>query len=59
MYVCDELLAVWFNISFMFLAANIETYTINVCNRIYVMNSWLCGFNITFMFLAANIETDK
>ena len=35
--VCDELLAVWFNISFMFLAANIETGTINVCRRMYVM----------------------
>ena len=39
MYVCDELLAVLFNISFMFLAANIETGTINVCRPIYVMNS--------------------
>ena len=32
MYVCDELLAVLFEISFMFLVANIETDTINVCS---------------------------
>ena len=41
--VCDEPLAVWFNILFMFLAAYIETDTINVCRCMYVMNSWLCG----------------
>ena len=33
MYVCDELLAVLFNISFMFLAANIETDTIKKVNK--------------------------
>ena len=30
MYVCDELLAVLFNISSMFIAANLKTDTINV-----------------------------